>query len=148
MKKLLKKKDISNIFNSFKKFTKSDAKKVMENMDKILQIASNDNLKKFINDIKLYFEMLSDFFTGKYKKIPYGTIAAIIGTLLYVLIPTDLLPDFIPGIGYLDDAAVLVLCLKFTLTDVENYKREQCNLRIWKLIFSTLIKYSLILNQS
>ena len=59
-----------------------------------------------------------------YKKLPVGTIAAIVGTLLYVLSPVDLIPDFIPGIGYLDDAAVLALCLNFTRFDVEEYKKN------------------------
>jgi uncharacterized membrane protein YkvA (DUF1232 family) len=44
--------------------------------------------------------MLRDVFTGIYKKVPVGTIAAIIGTLLYVLSPIDLIPDFLPG-GFL-----------------------------------------------
>ena len=51
--------------------------------------------------------MLGDVFTGKYKKVPVGTIAAIVGTLLYVLSPIDFIPDFMPVVGYLDDAAML-----------------------------------------
>ena len=69
--------------------------------------------------------MLGDVFTGKYKKVPVGTIAAIVGTLLYVLSPIDLIPDFIPVIGYLDDAAMLALCLNFTKYDVEEYKKDK-----------------------
>ena len=55
--------------------------------------------------------------------MPKGTVAAIIGTLLYVLSPADLIPDVIPVVGYLDDAAVLALCLKFAKHDVDEYKR-------------------------
>ena len=104
-------KDINDKFNSFTSYSEEDAEKVMKNKEKIEKIATNDTLHKYLNDIKLYFKMLGDTFSGKYKKLPIGTIAAIIGTLLYVLSPVDLIPDFIPGIGYLDDAAIVALCL-------------------------------------
>lgn len=117
-------KDINEKFNSFNSYSEEDAEKVMKKEEKIEQIATNDTLHKYLNDIKLYFRMLGDTFTGKYKKLPVGTIAAIVGTLLYVLSPVDLIPDFIPGIGYLDDAAVLALCLNFTRFDVEEYKKN------------------------
>ena len=55
--------------------------------------------------------------------MPRGTVAAIVGSLLYVLSPVDLIPDMIPVVGYLDDAAVLALCLKFVKHDVDEYKR-------------------------
>ena len=116
-----------NKFNSFKNgFTQEDADKVMVNMGKIEQLMQNKTLRKFVDDVKLYFQMLGDVFTGKYKKVPTGTVAAIVGTLLYVLSPVDLLPDFLPG-GFVDDAGIIGLCLTFTKYDVEQYKKFKEN---------------------
>ena len=118
---------LNNKFNSFKKgFTQEDAGKVMDNMGKIEQLMQNETLRKFVDDVKLYFQMLGDIFTGKYKKVPAGTVAAIVGTLLYVLSPVDLLPDFLPG-GFVDDAGIIGLCLTFTKYDVEQYKKFKEN---------------------
>ena len=118
---------LNNKFNSFKNgFAQEDAEKVMENMGKIEKIMQNKTLRKFLDDVKLYFQMLGDVFTGKYKKVPEGTVAAIIGTLLYVLSPVDLLPDFLPG-GFVDDAGIIGLCLTFTKYDVEQYKKFKEN---------------------
>ena len=118
---------LNNKFNSFKNgFTQEDAEKVMENMGKIEQIMQNKTLQKFLDDVKLYFQMLGDVFTGKYKKVPAGTVAAIVGTLLYVLSPVDLLPDFLPG-GFVDDAGIIGLCLTFTKYDVEQSKKFKEN---------------------
>ena len=118
---------LNNKFNSFKNgFTQEDAGKVMDNMEKIEQIMQNKTLCKFLDDVKLYFQMLGDIFTGKYKKVPTGTVAAIVGTLLYVLSPVDLLPDFLPG-GFVDDAGIIGLCLTFTKYDVEQYKKFKEN---------------------
>ena len=118
-------KDAQDKFNSFTSYTAEDSDKVMKNQQKIESIARDGTLSKYLGDIKLYFKMLGDVFTGKYKKVPVGTIAAIVGTLLYVLSPIDLIPDFIPVIGYLDDAAMLALCLNFTKYDVEEYKKDK-----------------------
>ncbi len=116
------KEKISKIFEGFKKdYSQEDAEKVMDNQSKIEQIMQNETLNKYIDDVKLYFKMLADIFTGKYKQIPVGTIAAIVGTLLYVLSPVDLLPDFLPG-GFVDDAGIVALCLSFTKRDLEEYK--------------------------
>jgi uncharacterized membrane protein YkvA (DUF1232 family) len=40
-----------------------------------------------------------------------------------VLNPADLFPDFILGVGYLDDAAVIAFCLKLVEQDLEKYKQ-------------------------
>lgn len=118
-------KDINEKFDSFKtSYSESDAKKVLENEDKIKKIMKNDKLAEFFEYVVIYFRMLKDTFTGRYRNVPFGTIAAIVGTLAYVLSPMDLIPDVIPIVGYLDDAAVLALCVKLTKFDVDRYKRE------------------------
>ena len=123
--------NLRGTFNSFNKnYNQADAEKVMENQEKIEAIMQNDTLKKYLEDIKLYFQMLGDIFTGKYKKVPMGTIAAIVGTLLYVLSPIDLIPDFLPG-GYLDDAGIVALCLNFTKQDIEEYKKFKSTCSAW-----------------
>ena len=66
--------------------------------------------------------MLKDFFTKKYPEVPVGTIIAIAGSLLYVLAPLDVVPDFIPLAGYLDDAGIISLCIKFVKDDLDKYK--------------------------
>lgn len=39
----------------------------------------------------------------------------VLGILAYVVLPTDLIPDFIPGLGQADDLAVIVAGLKLFL---------------------------------
>jgi uncharacterized membrane protein YkvA (DUF1232 family) len=124
MKKITQK-DIDEKFQSFKDYNEEDVKKVMDNEEKIEKIASDGPLSKYLEEIKLYFQMLHDIFTGKYKKVPVGSIAAIVGTLLYVIFPADLIPDLIPVVGYLDDAAVVAACLNATSFDLEEYKKMQ-----------------------
>lgn len=57
----------------------------------------------------------------EYLEVPVGSILAILSALIYFVSPIDVVPDFIPGLGYIDDAAVIGLCLKWVESDVQNY---------------------------
>ena len=115
---------VNERFNSFKndEYSEDDMHKVFENEDTIMGKMNNKNLRGFVEDVKIFFSMLKDFFTKKYTEVPIGTIMAIAGSLLYVLLPVDIIPDFIPVVGYLDDAAVLAACMGFVNKDIQKYK--------------------------
>ena len=66
--------------------------------------------------------MVRAYAKKEFTDVPFGTIVAIVAALMYVLSPVDLIPDSIPVIGYLDDAAVVAFCLKNIEADVEAYK--------------------------
>ena len=127
--KLSKKEEekVNETFESFKKkkYSEQEINKVLKNEDKIKAKMNDESLKAFIEDVKIFFLMLKDFFTGNYKEIPVGTIIAIAGSLLYVLSPFDIIPDFLAGIGYVDDAGVITLCLNGVREDVEKYKKAK-----------------------
>ena len=57
--------------------------------------------------------------------MPPASVAMIGGGLLYFILPTDLIPDFIPVIGYVDDLAVIT-------TIMNSLKKEIKDYRIWK----------------
>lgn len=122
MNTILNKEKLEQKFKSFSNYTEEDFQKVMENEKKIYNIMKNPKLVEYWEDVKLYFRMLRDIVTRKYRKIPFGTIAVIVCTLLYILNPQDIIPDYIVGIGYIDDAFILSMSLLFTKMDVQKYK--------------------------
>ena len=69
---------------------------------------------------KMYY-MVRSWLKKEYTGVPVGTIVAILGALLYFLSPVDLVPDFLPGIGYLDDAVVISVCLTLVKGDIDRY---------------------------
>lgn len=58
------------------------------------------------------------------KKLSTKTIIALIGMLFYIFLPTDLIPDFIPGFGQVDDMAVVMYVVKCLYKDLRVKKRE------------------------
>ena len=100
-----------------------DVQKVLARQEDIkAKFESSGYLNRFINELKLMFSMIQDYWNGDYREVPWMTIAAVVAALLYVLSPVDLIPDFIPGIGLIDDAAVVAACLNMIQTDFEAYK--------------------------
>jgi uncharacterized membrane protein YkvA (DUF1232 family) len=110
-----------------KKLESSDesvAKEALDKKDEILKkVLESADLKEFYEDIQIFFKMIKDYFDGRCE-LPVRTVVAIGVALLYVLSPLDIIPDFIPVAGLLDDAFVLSLCIKFIKDDIEEYKRK------------------------
>jgi len=51
-------------------------------------------------------------------RIPTRNKAILAGMLLYIASPVDLIPDFIPIIGYFDDLIVILLMLDYVLNEI------------------------------
>ena len=79
-------------------------------------------LKRFIEDGKVLRALIRDWRTGKYRQALYGTIAAVAFGLLYVLNPFDIVPDVLPFIGAVDDAAVIGALLLLVERDLKKYR--------------------------
>ena len=81
-------------------------------------------LKKVLENVRELYALFKDSVHGNYKLHP-ANVAMIGGGLLYFILPADLIPDFIPIVGYLDDLAVLT-------TIMNSLKGEMGEYRVWK----------------
>lgn len=79
--------------------------------------------QSMLKQVKLLYQMLRDSTSGRFKA-PWATVSAITAALLYFISPIDLLPDFIPGAGLIDDALVISLCISMIRMDLKRYAQE------------------------
>lgn len=104
------------------KMKDGDLDLVMDNSKEIShKITHSPTLKKYAELGKILVGMLSDYKRGFYRNVPWFTIGAITFSLLYILNPFDIVPDFIPGLGYIDDLAIFTFAMRFIETDLHNY---------------------------
>lgn len=85
------------------------------------KFSTSQVLRKYRDLVKAMFSMVNDFWKGEYQQAPWLTVAAIVFALLYVFNPFDMIPDFLPGVGYLDDLSVFAFVLRFIEKDLHQY---------------------------
>lgn len=102
--------------------TDEDVEDVLRNRGKAEKKMHAGVLQEYWEDVQTFFQMLGDYWNGSYREVPFATIAAIVGALAYLICPIDVIPDFIPVIGLVDDAAVIAICLKLVRTDIAAYR--------------------------
>ncbi len=106
-----------------RKVSEDDVADMVGKEDKMKGFFKNvEVLKKYWDDVCDVFALLKDRVTGKYTETPWSTIAALTGALLYVLSPLDVIPDFIPLAGFIDDAAVFGFVLVLSKDDLARYR--------------------------
>ncbi len=78
---------------------------------------------KGLAKIPLLVKLVRSYIKREYVDIPVGAIIAAVGALIYFVTPIDLIPDAIPGLGKVDDIAVLGIALKLIGADLEDYEQ-------------------------
>jgi len=79
-------------------------------------------LARLFQDLKFLFPLIRDYWKGTYRDISAKSIVIFIVALAYIISPIDLIPDYILGLGQIDDAAILGLSLYFLEKDLMKYK--------------------------
>ncbi len=79
--------------------------------------------------MKVIVESFYRWYSSKVSNPKYRW-AIILGTLLYLVSPFDISPDFLPIIGWIDDGAVLaILTTELTRLVVEQRSRRKVNIQ-------------------
>jgi uncharacterized membrane protein YkvA (DUF1232 family) len=65
--------------------------------------------------------LLRAWWTGDYRQVSRGTIVTLLAAVIYFVMPIDAIPDWIIGVGFLDDAYVLGWAVNAVRQEVEAF---------------------------
>ena len=61
------------------------------------------------------------YWTGAYRDVSRTTLITLLGAVIYFVMPIDAIPDWIIGIGFLDDAYVLGMAVKAVKGELDGF---------------------------
>lgn len=112
-----------------------DAETIIKNDEKVDELLNKAQMKMkkksvtnagvLYEDIKLLINLLKDWISKDYREVPMGTVVSLLAGVIYFVNPFEIMPDYIPLIGYIDDAFLLSLIIRQFNRDMQKYA-------IWK----------------
>lgn len=96
---------------------------------KIVDVAMNSDLPDFIADRLLELKVLLDMLKDPDWGVSDNERESIMSAMAYFSDPIDLIPDHIPGIGFLDDAMFVEIIIRELSLELEAYN-EFCEFRL------------------
>jgi uncharacterized membrane protein YkvA (DUF1232 family) len=67
-------------------------------------------------DLMALLRLLKAWALRQYERVPWPSLLLVAGAVVYFVMPVDMIPDMLPGIGFVDDVAV-VSAVMHTLRD-------------------------------
>ena len=95
------------------------SKKEIKKARKHLRIPA---LRPVINHIKEFLSLLHSVFCKGYK-VPIEVIITVVSAMLYLIWVLDVIPDFTPVIGYMDDIAVILTAARLCANELESFRK-------------------------
>lgn len=80
-------------------------------------------LKDIWRQFQLLIDMLRCYRSGEYRDVSSRSMMLTIAALMYFVMPADLIPDILIGLGYLDDVAVLAWTINSISDELERFEQ-------------------------
>ncbi len=100
------------------RFARARARRLVESPGRLLRVIEQAgrklaaaggarSLESVVEELRTMLELLRAWAGGAYSGVARANLLLIVGAVVYFLMPADLVPDFIPGLGFVDDVAVI-----------------------------------------
>lgn len=96
--------------------------------DKVLKLRrDNKEFDQFMLKLGTAIRMLKAYRNKEYTEIPWKSILMLTAGVIYFVMPLDLVPDFIPMLGLLDDASIMVWIFSSLRKDIDAFEKWEQN---------------------
>jgi uncharacterized membrane protein YkvA (DUF1232 family) len=80
-----------------------------------------DRMQKLVNQVRLLLDLADDYASGRYRAVSWLSLGVAVVAALFFLSPADVVPDWLPVVGQLDDMAAVAIALKVLKRDLIKY---------------------------
>lgn len=77
---------------------------------------------RMTEDFKALLRLTRAHARGEYEDVSWETMVLVVAAILYLLSPADLIPDWIPGAGFLDDITVANFALHLVRGEIDRFR--------------------------
>jgi len=84
-------------------------------------------LGEMIESVSAAFRLVKAYAAGTYREISLESLGLIVASIIYFVMPLDVLPDFILGLGLTDDAALFAWTLRAVASDLERFMQWEAS---------------------
>lgn len=82
----------------------------------------NARFARVRDDLNLLLGLCAAWWRGEYRAVGRQALLSVVAALLYFLAPLDMVPDWLPGAGLLDDLAVLAWVMRTWAAELDAYR--------------------------
>jgi uncharacterized membrane protein YkvA (DUF1232 family) len=90
-------------------------------------------LKREVATVPFLEDVLTAHYCAFDRHTPVHVKAVLVGAIVYFVMPDDLIPDYLPIIGYADDAAVIGMAIKLMSSHIKPEHREAARRTVTRL---------------
>ncbi len=95
---------------------------VSSSREKLQSINFEDSkISRLAVNLRVIIRIIKAYANGSYREMPWKSLLALVGGVVYFLMPLDLIPDFIPFTGFMDDFTVIMLLSGAFQQDIEDF---------------------------
>ncbi len=80
-------------------------------------------LKEIWGKFVLLTSMIKDWSKGNYREVSKSSMILALAGIVYFVSPLDIVPDFLVGLGFFDDAAILGFIIKQINNEITKYNQ-------------------------
>lgn len=91
-------------------------------LSKIQAEGKSTVLQSITSKVMVLGKLLKFYATGEYRAIDLKNVVIIITAFVYFLSPLDLVPDFIPMLGFADDIALMTFVFNSVSEEIEKFE--------------------------
>lgn len=95
--------------------------------EKLKDVKADGQVHAALEKMKTFLRMVKAYRNGEYNMLPWKSLLSIVAGLVYFVMPLDLVPDFVPVLGFLDDFTIIIWIFNSFRSDIEAFEAWEMN---------------------